>query len=137
MKYISKYSNGKEVSEAQYITEMICENKARMTGQDLHYRFWLNKSWEQFFKSQIFSANKLLSKYKSKAIINAIKNPKAKNTYSLRSPFLLTLIKNEEKILESKVDKFSKPIDRNNKTFQKEKVKKGLLSRIKEIENGD
>jgi len=44
-KYISKYSNGKQVSAAQYITELICENKARIEQKDLHYRFWNNKEW--------------------------------------------------------------------------------------------
>ena len=46
--YISKYSNGKEVSDAQYITEIICEKKAKREKKDLHYRFWLNKEWENF-----------------------------------------------------------------------------------------
>ena len=48
--YISKYSNGKKVSDAQYITEIICEHKAKRDKKDLHYRFWLNKEWEKFFK---------------------------------------------------------------------------------------
>ena len=42
-KYPSKYSNNKTVSAAQYITEIICEKKAKREGKDLHYIFWLNK----------------------------------------------------------------------------------------------
>ena len=52
-KRISKYSNGVQVSDAQYITEIICENFAKKNKKDLHYRFWLEKSWSKFYKSQI------------------------------------------------------------------------------------
>ena len=38
-KYISRYSNNKSVSEAQYITELICEKKAKLEKTDLHFRF--------------------------------------------------------------------------------------------------
>ena len=34
-----------KVSDAQYITEIICEHKAKRDRKDLHYRFWLNKEW--------------------------------------------------------------------------------------------
>ena len=46
MKYISKYSNGKEVSAAQYITELICENKAKQDKKDLHYKFDHDWDWD-------------------------------------------------------------------------------------------
>jgi hypothetical protein len=61
--YPSKYSNGKFVSAAQFITEMICENKAVKENKDLHYRFWSNKQWASFYRSQIASAHKLLKEY--------------------------------------------------------------------------
>ena len=41
--YPSRYSNGKTVSAAQYITELICEHKANIEKLDLHYKFWTNK----------------------------------------------------------------------------------------------
>jgi hypothetical protein len=91
-KYISKYSNGKHVSAAQYITEIICEHLAIKEKKDLHYRFWVSEQWAKFYKSQIFTANKLLKTYSSKAILNALNNSKAKNIYSLRAPHLIDLI---------------------------------------------
>ena len=39
MKYISKYFQDKEITPAQFITEMICERKAKKDGDDLHHRF--------------------------------------------------------------------------------------------------
>ena len=53
MKFISRYSNNKEVSAAQYIVELICEKKAKLEKKDLHYRFWLTKEWEKYYKNQI------------------------------------------------------------------------------------
>ena len=71
MKYISKYSNGKEVTAAQYITEIICEKKAKIDKVDLHFRFWTTKKWDKFYRNQIGTANKLLEQYSDKAIIKA------------------------------------------------------------------
>lgn len=135
--YISKYSNGKKVSDAQYITELICEHKARRDRKDLHYRFWLNKEWEKFFRSQIASAHKLLKQYSAKAIVAALNNPKTRNTYSLRSKYLVPIIQSEEKILQSKNNRLSKKIDRvtNPKSFRKTKLKKNILSNLEDIDN--
>ena len=51
-KYISKYSNDKLISAAQYITEIICERKAVKDKQDLHYRFWISKEWSKFLETK-------------------------------------------------------------------------------------
>lgn len=134
--YISKYSNGKEVSAAQYITEIICEKQAKRQKKDLHYRFWLNKEWEKFYKGQIGTAHKLLKKYDAKAIIRALKNPKTRNTYSLRAPYLLPVIKLEQKKLATENNKLSKPIERvDGKTFRKTKTKNNILSKLEDMDN--
>ncbi len=135
--YISKYSNGKKVSDAQYITEIICEHKAKRDKKDLHYRFWLNKEWEKFFKSQIASAHKLLKQYGAKAIVAALNNPRTRNTYSLRSKYLKPIIENEQKILDSKNNSLSKEIERINdpSSFRKTQVKKNILSNLEDIDN--
>jgi len=100
-KYPSKYSNGKLVSAAQFITEIICENKAIKDNKDLHYRFWTNKNWASFYRSQIASAHKLLKTYDATAIIKALKNSKARKIYSLRAPHLIPIIETEQSILSS------------------------------------
>jgi hypothetical protein len=132
--YPSKYSNGKTVSCAQYITELICENKAKKDGEDLHYRFWLSEKWEKFFKSQIASSHKLLKTYSDRAIIAAIKDIRSKSTYSLRSPFLLNIIKEHDKLIKAQNTDLKKEFDRAESPKFVSNNKKGLLSKLEEID---
>ena len=90
--YPSRYSNGKSVSAAQYITELICEHKAKKDKLDLHFKFWIKPTWEKYYKNQIGSAHKLLKKYSAKAIIKALQDSKSTNIYSLRAPHLTPII---------------------------------------------
>jgi hypothetical protein len=135
--YISKYSNGKAVSPAQYITELICENRAKQRGDDLHYRFWLNKTWEAYYRNQIASAHKLLTKYSPEAVIAALKSIEAKKIYSLRAPHLIPIIESQDKLLKSQNTNMTILPDRKiNKTFESSQSKsKNVLSKLKELDN--
>ena len=97
MTFISKYSNDKEVSASQFITELICENKARADKKDLHFRFWNNKEWAYFFKNQIASANKLIKTHEPIDIIKALKTTSGKRIYSLRATYLIPMISNRSR----------------------------------------
>lgn len=135
-KYLSKYSNGKYVSASQYITEIICEHLALKNKKDLHYRFWINKDWEKFYKSQIFSANKLLSKYTDKAIIAALKTPEGQKIYSLRAPHLIDIILKQEHILSIKNNELNVSIERNTESKGvKQSKKTNIFDRLKDIDN--
>lgn len=136
MKYPSKYSNGKTVSAAQYITEMICEHLAKKEKRDLHYRFWVNEEWAKFYKSQIFTAHKLLKKYSEKAIIEALKTPKAQKIYSLRAPHLLAIIDQQEQILASKTESSNEVnITRTTSNVgSSRKISKNIIDKLKELE---
>lgn len=136
-KYPSKYSNGKSVSAAQYITEIICENKAKLSKEDLHYRFWISKKWSLYYRNQIASANKLLEKYSAEAIVKALKSDKAKKIYSLRAPHLLAIIQQQEDLLASQNQTMSKIPDRKlDKTFESSESKnKNILSKLRELDN--
>lgn len=137
MKYISKYSNNKLVTAQQYITELICEHKAQKDKKDLHFKFWTNREWSAFYRNQIATANKLLEKYSSQAIVEALKDDRTKKIFSLRAPHLIPIIEEHEKILESKNQKLSINFDRNtDKTYIKTDLssKKNTLSKLKEIE---
>jgi len=136
MKYFSKYSNDKTVTAAQYITEIICENKAKNEGKDLHFRFWTNKEWSAYYRNQIATANQLVQKYPEKAIINALKNKKAEKIYSLRAPHLVAIIEQEMDILETTNTELSKDYDRSEqKTFKKSaEQKNSIISKLKELE---
>lgn len=137
-KYISRYSNGKLVSPAQYITEIICEQKAKINNEDLHYRFWLTKKWELFYKNQIASANKLLKKYSPKAIINALLSDGGRKIFSLRAPHLIPIIENEEKLLDSQNNELSKLIERKDNILfnRNQQAKNNILSKLEDIDNG-
>lgn len=138
-KYISKYSNNKSVSPAQYITEVICENKAKKDGLDLHYRFWVNKEWSAYYRNQIASANKLLEKYHDAAIVKALRNPKASRIYSLRAPHLIPIIEEEQKKIEAENKSITLDLNRpKNVTFKSVKPehnKNNIFSKLKDIDN--
>ncbi len=136
-KYISKYSNNKEVSAAQYITELICENKAKKDKLDLHYRFWLNKEWATYYRNQIASANKLISKYDDAAIVRALKNDRASKIYSLRAPHLIPIIEEEQSKLQNENKTLTIDLNRPDqvKFGSKNAKQKNIFSKLKDIDN--
>ena len=138
-RYPSKYSNGKEVSAAQYITEIICEKKAKVDKKDLHFRFWVAKEWAAFYRNQIASANALLKKYSETAIIRALNNPSTARIYSLRAPSLVDTIKKQQQLLDAEAQKEPKivNIQRNiDNVGQTRKSKPNILDKLKDIEDG-
>lgn len=137
-KYISKYSNGKEVSAAQYITELICENKARLEKKDLHYRFWTNKIWSRYYRDQIATANKLLQKYDAKSIVNALKDTQACKIFSLRAPHLTAIIDKHQKLLEAENKNFTLDINRESAgSFRSATKRNNILSKLKELDDAN
>jgi hypothetical protein len=135
-KYPSKYSNGKTVSAAQYITEIICEKKAKNSKQDLHYKFWATKTWAAYYRNQIASAHKLLVKYSDTAIVKALNNKKAEKIYSLRAPHLIPIIEQEEKTLSQRNQDLSLEVDRTEKiVFRKEQTSNNIISKLKGLDN--
>ena len=142
--YISRYSNNKEVSAAQYITELICEHKALKDKVDLHYKFWEHKKWSAYFRNQIASAHKLLKKYEAKAVVNALLSPAAQKIYSLRAPHLLPIIDEAQNKLDkerqSQSTKFSESIFRKESIdFQRQQQQQknnSIISKLKDLDNG-
>jgi hypothetical protein len=136
-KYPSKYSNGKTVSAAQYITELICEKKAKLSKEDLHAKFWLTKKWSAYYRNQIATANKLVKKYNPKAIVRALNNSKAEKIYSLRAPHLTAIIEQEDVKLQTENTEISKPLDRSEKnTYRQINNTQSLISKLKDLDNG-
>jgi hypothetical protein len=137
-KYLSKYSNGKSVSAAQYITELICERKASKDKQDLHYRFWASPKWQAFYKNQIASAHKLLKSFPDKAIIRALLTDEGKKIYSLRAPHLPDIIKKEAALLEKENTVLTKSLERKTDvSFSKSSnlnTKNNIISKLKDLD---
>lgn len=136
MKYISKYSNGKYVTAAQYITELICENKAKQEKKDLYFKFWTTKEWSLYYRNQIATANKLVTQYNPQAIIRALKTTQATKIYSLRAPHLIPIIEQESELIDKENQNLTKEYDRNhNKKFSSgQKANKSIISKLKELE---
>lgn len=136
-KYPSKYSNGKEVSAAQYITEMICEKKARLSKKDLHYRFWLSKEWSAFFRNQIGTANKLLQSYDDIAIIRALGRPQADKIFSLRAPHLKAIIDQEQAKVDAYIPPDTSKIERHTDSVGQKPTnnKKSVIDKLRELDN--
>jgi hypothetical protein len=132
-KYPSKYSNGKTVSGAQYITEIVCENKALKEKKDLHFRFWTEPYWEKFFKNQIASANKLLKLYDPMDVAKALKTPAGQKIFSLRAPHLNKMIETEETKRKTRNSQSFVPIERKEHLLIKEyQPKKNILDLLQE-----
>lgn len=100
--YPSIYSPQKNVTAAQYIIELICQKKARLSKTDLPIQFWKLPKWQKFFRSQLRKCHILLKQYDERAIINALKNKRAYGIYSLFAPWLIDIIDEEEEILNRK-----------------------------------
>lgn len=134
----SRYSNGKTVSAAQYITELICENKAKTSKLDLHYRFWENKEWSAYYRNQIASAHALLKKFEPRAIIDALKDSRAARIYSLRAPHLKPIIEEKQNLLDKQNKEFTLEVDdsKTEKTYRKEPAQKeGIFSKLRNLDN--
>ena len=132
-KYPSKYSNGKSVSGAQYITEIVCENKAKREKRDLHFRFWTEPYWEKFFRNQIATANILIKTYDPIDIAKALKTISGQKIFSLRAPHLKQMIETEELKRKSLLDKPVVKIERKeNIVVKKHQPNKNILDLLEE-----
>lgn len=137
MRFVSKYSNNKEVSAAQFITELICENKAKINKKDLHFRFWNNKEWASFYRNQIASANKLVKNYNPLDIIRALKTNKGQRIFSLRAPHLTDMILEQEQLRLSSQDIAENlVIERKpDPIIKQHNIKKNILKTLGDLDN--
>jgi len=132
-KYPSRYSPDKDVTPAQFITELICEKKAFQDNDELPKQYWKIPKWAKYFKNQIATANKLVQQYPANQIIRALERIDARTIYSLRNPYLITLIKKEKKELPAKLHKPDlSSITEKPKRFEKE----SRISRLRKLQDG-
>lgn len=135
-RYKSRYSPQGWVHAGQYITELICEKKAKVDKKELPLRFWKLDEWNKFYRYQIMLANRLVKKYNEHAIVSALLDNRTWKTYSLRSPFLIRIIEEyEEKIELAK--KISKQVEYDftpKKTYDSANNKKSIISKLKELD---
>jgi len=138
--YPSRYSPGAFVTAAQYIIELVCERKAAQNCVDLPMKFWKQKEWAGFFRSQLRKCHKLLKSYDAQAIIEALQDKQCKNVYSLFAPWLEDIIALKQKALEAKkaVSEYQQPIKVNREAKEHKqrprRIKNNLLATLEEID---
>ena len=129
MKYSSKYSPGKQVTELQYICEIICEKNAAYSGRELPLQFWKLPQWAQYYRSQTNLAKKLLDNYSAEAIIKALKDPRTKKVYSLAAPWIIPVIKEYEAKIKAEI-KLPEQAPMGGDSFQRPSNKTSLLDKL-------
>jgi len=135
-KYPSRYSPREWVHAAQYITELICEKKAKTENKELPLKFWELKEWLKFYRYQITLANKLIKEYGEHAVISALQDNRTWKTYSLRSPWLEKVVK-EYKDKAEIARKIAQKVEYDfseKKTFDTNNNKKSVISKLKDLE---
>ena len=92
-RYPSKYTD-KEVTAANYIVELVCENRARDLEIPLPYKFWNLPEWKGYYFFQLKQAQKLLKSLSPLSIMKAVRHT---NASSLRLGKFIALAKKIEK----------------------------------------
>ena len=133
-KYPSRYSPQGWVSASQYITELVCEKKARTESKDLPAKFWEIKDWKKYFQYQITLANRLLKEFSEESIISALKDDRCWKTYSLRSPFLRGIIQEKEDALKERTSVDYEIVDKKSVTHKSNNTKKSIISKLRDLD---
>ena len=133
-KYPSRYSPDGWVSAPQYITEFVCEKKARKDNKELPIKFWGISEWRKYFRYQITLANKLLKDFPEEAIIAALKDNRCWKTYSLRSPFLHSIIKEKEALIQERESVDYNVVESKEVKHKTNNNKKSIISKLRELD---
>ncbi len=105
-RYPSRYGGSDNyVTGAQYIIELICEKKARLSNRTLPLKFWNHPEWSSFYKRWLRQVHLLLKQFDEKAIIGALKDRESGMRWSLHTDFMKGLIEREQE----KINKERKP----------------------------
>jgi len=132
--YPSRYSPQGWVSAPQYITEFVCEKKARKDNIDLPIKFWEIKEWKNYFRYQITLANKLLKEFSEDAIMAALKDNRCWKTYSLRSPFLRSIIEEKQIATKERHSADYEIVDKQEVRHKTNNNKKSIISKLRELD---
>jgi hypothetical protein len=130
--YPSRYSPGKDVSEMQYIIELVCERNAAQTGRQLPLFFWKVSPWDIFYKSQLRKCQSLLKTFSSEAIVKSLRDKRARKVYSLFAPWLVPIIKEYNDKINKPIDKIESP-EIGGDNFLRPTNKKTLTDKLNEL----
>ena len=114
-KFPSKYSPNAWVTGAQYIIELICEQRARFDNKDLSVKFWNLPEWEKFFVSQTRKCNQLLKKYHERVVIKVVKDKKLR---TLHPKWVDPIFATAQKEYDAQVELYKKQLEERPKEPQ-------------------
>jgi hypothetical protein len=143
--YPSRFGGG-HITIAQYITEYLCENIARVRGKELPQQFWEIEEWAKFFRTQITLLNRhLIKSYHPRAIVKALKDPRCKYVNSFGG---FMKVPNWKKVL-TEMDSLCKIEDQRDSNLKlhiapdatkskpiKRTGNKTILSKLRETDDG-
>ena len=103
-RHLSKFHEYKEIGDAEYITQLLCENRSKIMGSELKYNFWLLPEWRGFYRVQLKKVGELLKHYTAECIIAAIN----KHNHSVCGDNLAKRAKEEQALLDTKIQAYIK-----------------------------
>ena len=118
-KKLRSLKSDSQVTEAQYLTELLCINIATLDGKDLPNKFWNIPKWKRIFRTQVQFASSLLGAYSFQAIACAIKDKRSYKIHSFRAPWLVPIIQE----YQDKFDKLNSDLE-NTPTLEKIDIEK-------------
>lgn len=104
MKFTSLFGSDKEITEAQFLAELICKKCAEKRKTVLPNKFWTNPNygwWKKKNYQENLAANRLLKAYSVRSIISAINDKDAYWIQSLFNKDLIPIIEKYELITQS------------------------------------
>jgi len=138
-KKVTSRISGKEITQAQYITELVCSRRyKKKEGVDAKTGFWAtNHYWGKEYKTQITKAHALLRMYDFSVIVQVL--DKESWMFSLHnkslSQKLLDAQSQQDKKNEALKDKKIEVVKTDNyRSRQFSNKKGGLLNKLKEME---
>jgi len=138
MGYKSKYCHeGKEVSAAQYLAELMCERVARQKNVELPDRFWQADKWNTIFRRHITQCLRLLKLFSEESVVKAFHDDRTKDFISFGNPLFKSIIRQYEKEREAKLKQPLEKtvIETEGGSIQRKPFgKKSIITTLKEIE---
>ena len=127
-------SVGKDVTGAQYLTELLMTRKYQKKNKTLPKRFWSDERYKKEWLLTIMKVNALFKTYEEKHVIRALVGPKGRFIYSLNYPGLDKIILECQKEDSLKEKSRIENKDVSNEKPIKKRGKKTTLSKLKELE---
>lgn len=137
-RYPSRYSPGGWVRADQYISELMCERRARHLDKDLPTKFWNLDEWKGYFMYQLKLAQKMITEYQTKAIIMALQDSRTFKTYSLKVKWFKTIVEEYNSSLKKQEtnEPDLSPVQTGTSFKRKEfNKKKSILNRLDELDD--